>query len=387
MGVTSSALNCICFACPWGPTSVARYLHVFLFILMAIVAFSWTFLSGSIQAPTFDNVTNELTVQSQYFGPWIVMLAVVVYHLSLSLLLIGVHSSRDRRALIQNGMWPVKVIALLLICLLLFALPPPVALFKYAFYVAGLASIAFLALQSVYLVDFAYRGAELLVEKYEESEGDIWKYSLFGITGLLYTLGVFMTVVILIYNPNLLLVGMGNLIIMIVISISSILEEVQEANPQAGIFQAAFISFYNSFLLCSSSAHEQSALRRHVTGWETAVNVVSCLLFGLGLVYYATTIEQASDSDVENDLNTDEEQNDYCYSMSLFHLYLALAACFVVLSLTNWRQVIPNGNGKFVIGDVSERWCKWSPIVASWLLSGLYMFSLFAPLIFPDRQF
>lgn len=395
MGVTSSALNCICFACPWGASSVAKYLHLVLLLMALSVSYGWSkFADGVVSFPNFGSVENTNVEQARYFGPWAVVIGLCMYHGLQALLLVGVSSNTDKRSIVQNGGWPIKVFAL--IGCIVTAFFVPVEVYSVVFYAGVVASVLFLALQSVYLVDFAYRGAELLVEKYEESEGEIWKYSLFGITGLLYLVSLLMTLAIMYHHQELLLVAILNIVIVLVVSVCSILEEVQEANPQAGIFQAAFISFYNTFLLTVSSAHVDD-LKSRIAGWEGTIHVFAAGLFIAGLGYYAATIGANPDTEPteghleKGSITDDSSSGDQSleYSMSLFHVYLILAVLYAAISITSWRQLEQsNLTGKqFKIGDVSLRTCKWAPLTASWLLTALYLWSLFAPLAFPDRDF
>jgi hypothetical protein len=397
MGVTSSALNCICFVCPWGASTVAKYLHLTLLIIALTVALLWrVYADAPIAFPAFPSlVDNSIQEQARYFGPWAICIGVLLYHGLQALLLVGVRSDGDKRSIIQSGAWPIKVFVM--IGAVATAFMVPVRVYQYMFYFGIVGSALYLALQSVYLVDFAYRGAELMVEKYEESEGVIWKYSLFGVTGLLYLLSLVMSGLTMYFHfQELLIVAIVNIILTVVVSVCSVLEEVQEANPQAGIFQAAFISFYNSFLLVVSSMAQVE--EPSTSSIKTAVYVFSGFLFIAGLGYYAVTIgvPKGDDSDlpdsvIEKGLSVDESDTSLEYSMSFFHIYLMLAALYSITTITCWRKletipVVVDGK-EFRIGGTSVTLAKWTPLVSSWLLTALYLWSLFAPLIFADREF
>jgi len=53
--------------------------------------------------------------------------------------------------------------------------------------------------------------------------------------------------------------------------------------------------------------------------------------------------------------------------------------------LTNWgNPTIFNNTSTFYSSNSTSFWIK---LVAQWLSTGIYLFSMFAPMIFPDRDF
>ena len=69
------------------------------------------------------------------------------------------------------------------------------------------------------------------------------------------------------------------------------------------------------------------------------------------------------------------------YNLSAFHAVYALAACYTAMLLTDWASGADAGRDMIGIGWTST----WVKIVSSWVTSGLYGWSLAAPLFFPDR--
>lgn len=68
-----------------------------------------------------------------------------------------------------------------------------------------------------------------------------------------------------------------------------------------------------------------------------------------------------------------------------FQMSMILSACYMSMLCTNWGNVsvfdntvnfFSNGNGSF-----------WFKIVAEWFSIVIYLFSLIAPMLFPNRNF
>jgi hypothetical protein len=69
---------------------------------------------------------------------------------------------------------------------------------------------------------------------------------------------------------------------------------------------------------------------------------------------------------------------------------MLLAAIYMAMLLTNWGNPIGSYNGVkstatfFPAGGNASFWMQYT---AQWCSMGIYLFSLLAPLIFPDRTF
>ena len=78
----------------------------------------------------------------------------------------------------------------------------------------------------------------------------------------------------------------------------------------------------------------------------------------------------------------DDEAEGVSYNWSLFHLMFALATLYVMMTLTNWYS--PGNDISAISGNMSAVWVK---IVSSWLCAGIYIWTLLAPVLLPDREF
>lgn len=92
------------------------------------------------------------------------------------------------------------------------------------------------------------------------------------------------------------------------------------------------------------------------------------------------------DSDDESDAgkNTprDDERSQTQYNYALFHIIFLLATCWVATLLT--MNFDPKNQDDFVAVGRTY-WASWAKIVSSWACYGIYIWSLVAPVVLPDR--
>lgn len=70
------------------------------------------------------------------------------------------------------------------------------------------------------------------------------------------------------------------------------------------------------------------------------------------------------------------------YSYMFFHMIFALASMYSAMLLSGWTDNAENSD----LIDVG--WTSvWVRICTEWVTAGLYIWSLVAPLLFPDREF
>ena len=78
----------------------------------------------------------------------------------------------------------------------------------------------------------------------------------------------------------------------------------------------------------------------------------------------------------------DKEARPVTYSYMFFHMIFALASMYSAMLLSGWTDSAENSD----LIDVG--WTSvWVRICTEWVTAGLYIWSLVAPLIFPDREF
>merc|ERR1712063_71950 len=335
------------------------------------------------------------------FSVYRLTFALFLSHGLLSVFFIGIRSTKDPRAMLNDGWWPLKLPALLGLTIACFFIPNE--FFTYYAWVAIIGAGLFILIQLVLLIDFAYSWSESWVSKWQDDteggEERIYLYGLLSVTGLLFLIALLFD--ILMYTLfcrdgcwwNSLLIT-ANLIMCLFLSVMSILPRVQEFNPRAGLLQASIFSVYCTYYVYSAILSEPTCGQLTEFAWASSDSTTSdwlSLVFG-GLftvisVVYASVRAGSSTSLKQRDYDEEEDQDDErkgtAYSYSLFHLAFALGAMYIGMLLTNW-SVITGDTGNL---STDSGWVSVSVKLFSCLFAGaLYLWTVLAPMLLPDRD-
>lgn len=120
------------------------------------------------------------------------------FHAILAIILLGVRSSKDGRAPIQNGYWGPKIIAWLGLIVISFLIPEGFFV-SWGSYLSLIGAILFLLLGLVLLVDLAHNWAEYCQDKIETTGSRVWTWMLIGSTACMYVASLAMTVVMYVF--------------------------------------------------------------------------------------------------------------------------------------------------------------------------------------------
>lgn len=124
--------------------------------------------------------------------------ALGLFHFILFLLLVGVKSSRDGRAALQNGYWGPKIIMWLAFVVITFFIPE--SFFQvWGQYFALTGAMMFVLIGLILLVDLAHTWAEYCLDKIESYDSKGWRFLLIGSTLGMYTSAFAMTIVMYIF--------------------------------------------------------------------------------------------------------------------------------------------------------------------------------------------
>uniref|UniRef100_A0AAZ3RX86 Serine incorporator 2 n=2 Tax=Oncorhynchus tshawytscha TaxID=74940 RepID=A0AAZ3RX86_ONCTS len=342
-------------------------------------------------------------------------------------IMVRVQSSKDPRAAIQNGFWFFKFLILVGITVGAFFIPDG-TFHTVWFYFGVVGSFIFIVIQLILLIDFAHSWNKIWVGNAEEGNSKCWFAGLLSFTFLHYALAFTSVVLFYIYytQPNgctehKVFISL-NLIFSVIISIVSILPKVQEAQPQSGLLQASLISLYTMYVTWSAMTNNPNrkcnpsllSLVSNVSSseptptsapgqvqWWDAQSIVGLVIFLFCTLY--ASIRSSSNTQVNKLMQTEEggsyggegevgeddvrravdnEEEGVSYSYSFFHFHLCLASLYIMMTLTNWYQ--PDTTTQAMQSSMPAVWVK---ISSSWLGLGLYLWTLLAPLMFPDRDF
>lgn len=375
--------------------------------------------------------------------------ALGIWHLILAILLIGVTKSRHPRAAIQNGYWGPKILAWIGLVVLTFLMPEHFFIIWGNYFAAvGAFLFLLLGLILLVDLAHSWAETCLEEIECNESSTWRWKFILIGSTLGMYAASTALTITMYVFfggsdcSTNLFWITM-NLIMVIIVSCISVHPTIQYFNPQAGLAQSAMVSIYCTYLTMSAVSmepddkHCNPLLRAR--GTRTASIVLGALITILTIAYTTTraatqgvalgspnssgyshfedneqmlssgerlssrkiTRQEAiraavdsgslpasaldDDSDDEDDGyggRNDDEKMGTQYPYTWFHVIFFLATSWVATLLT--MQVEQDLEGDFApIGRTYA--ASWVKVVSAWVCYALYIWTLIAPALFPDR--
>lgn len=372
-------------------------------------------------------------IAAGYLAVYRLCFAMTLFFLLMALIMIGVKSSKDPRAGIQNGFWGLKYLVLIGGIVGAFFIPEDQAeTFGTTWMYFGLiGGFCFILIQLVLVVDFAHRWAESWVSKYEDTNSKGWFVALLFSTFLNYALCIAAVVLFYVYYTTSDGCALHkffisfNLLLCIGVSIAAILPKVQEYQPKSGLLQSSVVSLYTLYLTWSAMSNQpdrncKPSFSHHVNNGtapgggtgdsdvtpsfdaESIVGLViwvCCVLYSsirtttsgqterlIGSDKVLAKSETTGSTDVHEVESGgkvwDNETEGVAYSWSFFHFVFALATLYVMMTLTNWYK--PTSDLTTLSSNEASVWVK---IISSWICLSIYLWSLIAPVILPDRDF
>uniref|UniRef100_A0A5S6QZS7 Serine incorporator 1 n=1 Tax=Trichuris muris TaxID=70415 RepID=A0A5S6QZS7_TRIMR len=428
----SAACSLCCGACPSSVTT--RLMYSVMLILGTVV--SCLMLVPSIQKRLAESnwfckeiLNFECDRATGYQSVYRMCFAMAAFFFILMILMFRVRSSKDPRAKIQNGFWFFKYAALIALAVGAFYIP--YGQFSIVWlYIGMCGAFVFILMQLILLVDLAHSVAEKLIGNYEETERRIWM-----VAAVLFTVVCFVTVitlVVLLYiyfasNSSCLLNRTFisiNLILCIVLSVVAVLPKVQQYQPKSGLLQASFISAYIMYLTWSAMSNEPDPVcnpslisiffppNSTVTpapsqsGYAgvSSQSMIGMVIWLFVVLYTCIRTSTASaaekmaiksestpikdgpsgESSTANGAHVwDNEADGVSYNYSFFHFVFFLASLYVMMSLTNWYR--PDEADLFRLN--SNMASVWVKIASSWVCAAIYLWTLVAPIVMPNRDF
>ena len=176
----------------------------YAFILLVNSILSWLMLTPwalkKLEHLTLDYMSIRCAGQecTGYMAVQRINFALAIFHAVLAVTLLGVRSSKDERAGLQNGFWGPKIVVWLALIVLTFLIPTSFfAVWGHYFAVAG--AMLFVLLGLILLVDLAHTYAEYCLAKIESHDSTAWRVLLIGSTLGMYVAALAMTIVMYIF--------------------------------------------------------------------------------------------------------------------------------------------------------------------------------------------
>lgn len=400
-------------------------MYAIMLILTTLV--SWITLSDAVQnklqnAPfctSIDICKNAVG----YLAVYRILFAMTMFFITMAVMMVGVKTSRDGRAPIQNGFWGPKYLILIAAIIGAFFIPEQTSGFSNTWMVFGMiGGFLFIIIQLILIVDFAHSWAENWVEKLEETESKWYYCGLIFFTLLNYLISL---VAIVLFYHYYTTGACGwqkffistNMIICVLLSVLSILPRIQETQPRSGLLQSSILTLYVMYLTWSAlnnaagndckptflqidptkpKTHSDTQAFVSLVLWFGCVVYSSIRTSGNSQVSKLTLSDQILPKDTgsagQDDLESgggrskkttyDNEEDEVAYSWSFFHLMFAFASLYVMMTLTGWNK--PTAQVSEAMDSSASMWIK---MFSCWICCGLYIWTMVAPILLPDRDF
>ncbi|KAL3609316.1 hypothetical protein D5086_000336 [Populus alba] len=442
--LASCCASCACNACTTVVSGIsrrsARIAYCGLFALSLIV--SW--ILREVAAPLMEQIPwiNHFhkTPDREWFETDAVLrvsLGNFLFFTILAIMMVGVKNQKDPRDSLHHGGWMGKVVCWCLLVIFMFFLPNEIVSFYES--ISKFGSGLFLLVQVVLLLDFVHGWNDKWVG-YDEQ---FWYAALFAVSFVCYV-GTFAFSGLLFHWFTASGQDCGlNTFFIVMTLIFAFVFAVIALHPavNGSVLPASVISLYCMYLCYSGLSsepreYECNGLHRHSKAVSTSTFTIGLLTTVLSVVYSAvragssTTLLSPPSSPragpyvkcafmrlcyhfpypidmtifawnltLASGLGADkpllpldskpseqeekEKAKPVTYSYTFFHIIFSLASMYSAMLLTGWSTSVGE-SGKLV--DVG--WPSvWVRILTGWATAGLYIWSLVAPILFPDREF
>lgn len=333
-----------------------------------------------------------------------------------ALIMIGVKDQNDQRDSWHHGGWMIKFISWVL--LIIFAFFMPNGLINAYGAVAKFGSGFFLLVQVIILLDFTHNWNAAWVAKDEQ----FWYIALLVASASCYIASFVLSGFLFHWFTGSAPDCELNTFFITVTLLLGVAFAVISLHPKVNgsLLPASVIAVYCTYLCYSGLSSEPrdyacNGLHKHTTAVSTGTLVMGMLTTLLSVVYSAVRAGSSTtflsppsspragsslkplltERDMEDDHELEEKEmkmtraggkssdpRPVSYVYSFFHLIFALASMYSAMLLTGW------GNSHLEEDIVDVGWPSvWVRIVTQWITAFLYIWSLIAPFVLPDRDF
>jgi len=410
--LASCCATCACEACKSVAGGIsrrsARIAYCGLFALSLFVA--WIF--REIAPPLMEKIPwiNYFadTPSREWFQTDAVLrvsLGSFLFFALFALLMIGVKDQRDARDSWHHGGWMAKIMAWCTLVVLMFFVPNGlVGIYET---LSKFGSGLFLLIQVVLLLDFTHTWNNAWVSKDQQ----FWYIALLVVSLVCYIATFsFSGLLFHWFNPSGHDCNLNTFFIVVTLSLAFVFAVVAlHPKVNGSLLPASVISMYCTYLCYSGLSseprdYECNGLHGHVKAVSTSTLLLGMLTTILSVVYSAVRAGSSTallsppsspragsgkpllsfDEIEEGHKNTQkDEERPVTYSYSFFHVIFALASMYSAMLLTGWTSSTTDGEKLIGVG-----WhTVWVRICTEWITAALYIWSLVAPLLFPDREF
>ncbi|KAF5452450.1 hypothetical protein F2P56_027446 [Juglans regia] len=384
----------------------ARLAYCGLFGLSLIV--SW--ILREVAAPLLEKIP-WINSSGTHTKEWFQIQAVLrvsmgnfLFFAIFALIMIGIKDQNDRRDSWHHGGWIAKMVIWLLLVVLMFFIPNVVISIygKISKFGAGL----FLLVQVIILLDCTHSWNDAWVEKDEQK----WYIALLAVSvGCYIAAFAFSGILFIWFNPSGNDCGL-NVFFIVMTMILAFVFAVIALHPavNGSLLPASVISLYCAYVCYTGLASEPrdyacNGLNNKSKAVTTSTLILGMLTTVLSVLYSAvragssTTflsppsspksaekkpLLKAEEMEEGKEKSKETEARPVSYSYTFFHVIFALASMYSAMLLSGWT----NSSESSDLIDVG--WTSvWVRICTEWVTAVLYIWSLVAPMLCPDREF
>ncbi|KAL3660181.1 hypothetical protein V7S43_014712 [Phytophthora oleae] len=321
-------------------------------------------------------------------------------------------------------------------CMLLFQLPFYVGILLASLFIpndffdgyvdiARVSSALFIILQIVIILDSTYSLRDYLLDKMDEADGDddarqallsssfdsqedgaktLWEGAYLALVVVCMALSIvglaLMYMHYAVCDQNVLFISITLLSAVVLTALSVV------AWVNAGLLPAAVVSLYLVFLCYQTVRANPSASPTDEKLQEPSAVVLNSLVAAFAVTWTSwrtsatSTVFFGSSSKLKQPQDVEEEEDEELASIGLtsahlteaqrgvevvpeyqFHVLMILASLYVAMVLTNWGSFDGSSSNDDAIVTM------WVKAISQWVASGLFLWTLVAPAVFPDREF
>ncbi|GMN46583.1 hypothetical protein TIFTF001_015763 [Ficus carica] len=324
-----------------------------------------------------------------------------LFFATFALIMIGVKDQNDRRDSWHHGGWIAKMVIWLVLVVLMFFIPDAVISFygTLSKFGAGL----FLLVQVIILLDFTHSWNDAWIEKDEQK----WYIALLVVSiGCYLAAFAFSGILFIWFNPSGQDCGL-NVFFIVMTMILAFAFAIIALHPavNGSLLPASVISLYCAYVCYTGLSSEPRDYACNGLNKSKAVSagtlILGMLTTVLSVLYSALRAGSSTtflsppsspksaakkpllESELEEGKDKKEkEARPVSYSYTFFHLIFALASMYAAMLLSGWTNTSDSSD----LIDVG--WTTvWVRICTEWVTAALFVWSLLAPLICPDREF
>lgn len=359
----------------------AKWFYFAVFVVSAVL--TWVFRDHGSEF--FDrlpemNACEELESENESvcIGKGAVLrisFATFAFHVLHAIVLLGCKYEQDPRTYVHTGLLGLKLSGWVGLVVGAFFIPN--SFFGVYGEIARVFSGFFLIFQAIVLLDLVYRVNEHLIDK------DNCMPTLVAGSAFLYVLSLVMIgLAYHFYSPRASCsTNVGWITWTLIMALAYTALSISPWRiDRAGLLTSGAVFTYTSFLLLSALTSEPTNDNPCVTSGgmgDTWVQIVAFII-ALGAVTMSTLSTGTSDV-----LESGSGGDALPYRPDFFHLIFGLAAMYLAMLFTNWSlDATPD---EWVI---DKGWqSAWVKIASQWLVALLYVWTLIAPKLLPDREF